>query len=136
MPYCELCGRKIEGQAYAASVEGATLVVCDRCASKIRTARPLVRRRQTMRARTPSRSRFYGIVSDDLIVHPNYPRIIKQARERMRLTQRELARLIREKESVISRIERGALRPSIELAKQLERVLRIKLVFHESDLVG
>ena len=65
---------------------------------------------------------------EELTLVPDYSTIVKRARERMKLTQEELGRLVGEKASVISKIETGRLRPSIALAKKLEHVLRVKLV--------
>jgi len=54
--------------------------------------------------------------------------IIRLARERMGLTQEELASLVHEKVSIIKKIESGAFRPPLELARSLERVLKVKIL--------
>jgi putative transcription factor len=53
---------------------------------------------------------------------------VKRAREEMGLTQEVLAKLTGEKVSVIRRIEAGKLKPTLDLAKRLERVLKVSLV--------
>jgi len=58
----------------------------------------------------------------------DYARIIKEARERAGLTRDALAAVLGVKVSVIRRIEEGALTPPIDLARKMERVLKIKLV--------
>ena len=58
----------------------------------------------------------------------DYPQIIKKSRESIGLTQKDFANKINEKESVIHKIETGTLEPSLELAKKLEKFLKIKLI--------
>jgi len=57
----------------------------------------------------------------------NYNVLIRQARENMGLTQADLAKLIGEKESIVRRLESGRMVPTLELAKKLEKVLKVKL---------
>jgi len=57
----------------------------------------------------------------------NYNVLIRQARENMGLTQADLAALIGEKESIVRRLESGRMAPTLELAKKLEKVLKVKL---------
>ncbi|GBC70674.1 hypothetical protein HRbin02_00442 [Candidatus Calditenuaceae archaeon HR02] len=54
--------------------------------------------------------------------------IIRSAREKLGLTQEELASLVHEKVSVIKKIEAGSFRPPIELARNIEKVLKIRIV--------
>ncbi|MEM0481851.1 MAG: helix-turn-helix domain-containing protein [Nitrososphaerota archaeon] len=54
--------------------------------------------------------------------------IIRSARERLGLTQEELANLVHEKVSIIKKLEAGSFRPSIELARNIEKVLKIRIV--------
>lgn len=63
-----------------------------------------------------------------LEVVEDYPEIIRNARERKRLTQEDLGNRINEKTSVINRLEGGKMRPSIGLAKTLEKALEVSLL--------
>ncbi len=54
--------------------------------------------------------------------------IIRSAREKLGFTQEELASLVQEKVSIIKKLEAGSFRPPIELARNIERVLKIKIV--------
>jgi putative transcription factor len=54
--------------------------------------------------------------------------IIRSARERLGLTQEELANLVHEKVSIIKKLEAGSFRPPIELARNIEKVLKIRIV--------
>jgi len=53
---------------------------------------------------------------------------IRKARENLGLTRELLAQELGEKESVIRRIEEGRLVPTIDMARKLERILKIKLL--------
>jgi len=65
----------------------------------------------------------------------DYAEKIREARERIGLTREVLAAMVGEKVSTIRRIESGKLAPTIQLARKLERVLKIKLVeaYEESE---
>jgi len=63
----------------------------------------------------------YDIVED-------YAEKIRRARQRLGWSQAVLAQKVREKENVIKRIEAGRLKPSIELARRLEKILGITLL--------
>ena len=59
--------------------------------------------------------------------------LVKQARESMGLSQEELASLVKEKATVIRKIEQGELHPPIELAKKLEKTLKIKIIQYSAE---
>jgi len=65
---------------------------------------------------------------EELTLRADYAKAVKAARERLRLRQDELGALVGEKASVISLIERGKLKPSLELSRRLERILKIRLL--------
>jgi putative transcription factor len=72
---------------------------------------------------------------DDWELVENYGGVVKGARERMNLKQEELAKKINEPESLVHRIESGHDRPNPDVARKLERALRVKLMA-ERDLSG
>ncbi|HIE53589.1 MAG TPA: TIGR00270 family protein, partial [Chromatiaceae bacterium] len=63
----------------------------------------------------------YDVVED-------YAERIRRSRERLGWTPATLALKVKEKENVIRRIESGRLKPTIDLALRLERVLKVKLL--------
>ena len=74
------------------------------------------------REKVKKKSKFVdGIVSD-------YSVKIRESREKLELTQKELGEKIAEKESIIHKIETGLMEPSLKLAKKLENFLKIKLI--------
>lgn len=117
---CEICGKQIKGKGRQIFVENAKLTVCKNCA-----------RYGTKVKEKPQKS-IKKVIShkkkEDFEVRDNYPSMVRKAREKQNLTQKELAKQINEKESVIHRVETGHMRPSRKLARKLERALEIKLL--------
>lgn len=132
--YCEMCGSPIRGRAYKVTLEGSQLTVCYKCYTKLQTSpgtvvpitsRNTPYRKTVEKTRKPVSRRPHHVEYE---VVDDYARLIKEARERLGWTTMALAQRVMEKESVLKRIEAGRLRPSIELAKRLEKALGIKLL--------
>ena len=118
---CEMCGK--EGPVAPTRVEGSTLQLCDKCGKYGQVlARPSapISRKVVLRNVEPT----LGIVSD-------YAAKIRKARERVGLTQKDLAMKLNEKESVIHNLEASHLEPPLDLARKLEKLLHITLVEEE-----
>ncbi len=122
---CEVCGRPIQGPPQRVVIDTATLLVCRRCAKFGVPAAtkpkpfPVIPQTTPKRLETPEEA--WDVV-------PDYAQRVKKAREEMGLTQEVLANYVGEKESVIKRIELGKLKPTIDLARKLEQVLKVKLL--------
>lgn len=123
MTTCELCGK--ESYLKRVRVEGTTMNVCPDCAGfgTVLEQPSLVRqpKRKTARRIPELEEPTEGMVS-------NYGERVRKAREKRSLTQKRLAELIAEKESVIHKVESGHLEPDIKLAKKLEQFLKVKLM--------
>ncbi len=145
--YCELCGTPIRRRdAVRIVLEGAVLLVCPRCASRIRSkkapsqsnprmpstgAKRTVVQQSSRTFSKPSTPRRRGIsrrIMESLEVVPDYASRVRNARQRLGWTTRILAEKVGEPESVIKRIEDGRLMPTIDMAMRLEKVLKIKLL--------
>jgi putative transcription factor len=64
---------------------------------------------------------------DEYSLVDDYHILIRDTRESKSWSQKDLARKINEKESIIHHIETGGFSPSDELIQKLERILNIKL---------
>jgi len=130
---CDLCGAT--KNLVRAKIEGTELIVCQECAKFGTILGPIKTKPEKVKKRKEEKKQIIkpSIEEEILIINPNYPTIIKKAREKLGLKQSELAKLIREKESVVHKLETGELEPSIKLAKKLEHILKIKLIeqYHE-----
>jgi putative transcription factor len=69
----------------------------------------------------------------ELDISDNYAQIIQKARRKHELSQEDLAMKVKERLSVIRKIELGKMIPNMRLAKELEHVLRVKLLVLTSE---
>ncbi len=136
---CEMCGKSIRGTAHLVIVEGTELNVCDECAryghevkrvpkSTTTAMPPPGRGGGGISIRTqPKRRRpdMFDQMTDELV--DDYGSVIRRARDKRGMSQEELALEIREKVSLLKKIEREDLVPEDSARKKLERVLGITL---------
>lgn len=115
---CEMCGN--ESECHDAIVEGVMLKVCNECGKYGKAIK--IEHREIIESKE--------IVFKENIeeVVDNYSMIVKEAREKLGLKQEEVAFKIAEKESIIHAIESGKLRPSLDVARKLEKFFHINLV--------
>jgi len=73
---------------------------------------------------------------EDLEIDPDYYVRIRQAREKLGLSQDQLGMMLNEKLSVIRMVETGKLKPDIVLARKLMHHLKINLLVSLSELEG
>jgi len=133
---CEICGKEFNAKGFKIIVEGAELTVCPNCrkfgASTARSRVPSGtgsiggRPMETGYGRSgeqqaPRRPRVIELVED-------YNVIVKNKREELGLSQAQLGTNIKEKESVIRRVETKSMRPTTKVAKKLEKELGVKLL--------
>ena len=126
MPECETCGKNV-GQLLRAVIEGSHVYVCNSCskhAEVVEEARPIKRAVQIKQKITIS----------EPSINPEFSYIIKNAREKAGLTRKQVAEKIKEKESVIERIERGNT-PEEKVAQKLEKVLGIKILDYVEEKI-
>jgi len=115
---CDLCG--LGKKLLKTIIEESTLDVCSKCSQYGKVIQNRKIPIKHFKARVFEES-------TDKIVEKCHE-MIKQSRENKGLKQRELANLISEKVSTIHKLETNNLKPSIRLAKKLERVLELKLI--------
>jgi len=119
-----MCGKKTE-DLFEAIVEGSMLSVCKNCSKHGNVIRVLQAPKEISaefkRERVSSEDPVEVIVED-------YTGVIKKAREKMKLTQEQLAKDVGERESVIHQTESGKMKPNFSLAKKLNVYLKINLI--------
>lgn len=130
---CEICGAEIRGKPICITIDNSELQVCQKCApyGKPVDKRTPVSRKVTPVVRTVTRTGnrpkkdFFDILKDELL--DNYDQIIRDAREARGWSQEDLAENIKEKVSLIKKIERSEIVPEEPVRKKLEHTLNIKL---------
>lgn len=128
---CEVCGEEIRGQPHRRVIEGGRLTVCGRCAgfgSSEWSPNMPSRRRRGGSPPPPRRPRSEVEATEGLELIQNYGTTIKKARQKKRLTIEDFARMIKEKESVIKKLEKEDLNPDRKLIRKLENALNLKLL--------
>ena len=123
---CEMCD--VKEAIFYADVEGAKIKVCENCSryGKIISKVQTVFNVKTNLFKSPTKSVNNNEDYEDIV--DNYFVLIKNARGKLNLTQKELALKLNEKENLLSKVESGNLKPNLDLAKKLEKFLKIKLV--------
>lgn len=133
---CDICGRVIVGPAFRVRVEGAKMLVCSSCehlGKPYQEERPVstrpyapttLRMPRTVHRTAPELPR--GMEESE--VAENYSNLIRSHRMKMGLSQEELAKRVKERLSVMQKIENGKIAPDSRLCRELEHELRIKLL--------
>lgn len=122
MATCEICGEP--GDLKKTKVEGTTLDLCDDCqdlGEAIGSNQPKTRKKPSKPRSRPNRR------EPDTNLVEDFGTRVKHARESKELSVTDLATKIKEKDSVIRRVETGKLSPDRKLARKLESALGITL---------
>lgn len=106
-------------------VDGSILEVCNSCANLGEEVKEIPRNKLKPRPRMMTHTQKIDL--EEMEIVPDYALTIKRAREKMGLSQDDLARRVNEKASVISLIESSKMKPSIFIGQKLERALKIDL---------
>ena len=133
---CEVCGRQIFGDPVRAIIEGAKMTVCSKC-GKLSSgfwepkAQPQPRARTGIqRQATPisySKRTQMPTVAESLELVSDLGQRVREARRGLDMSHEDLGRKIREKVSLIRKIESGKMVPDNAVVEKLEHTLKIKL---------
>lgn len=123
MAACEMCGNpgKIK-----AKVEGVELDVCQKCSKHGEI------RDYSKGFSKPQKRIYFRTEEAQLKLVNSFSEILLKARQKKGWTQEEFAKNLNERESIIAKWEQGGMKPRIDVAKRLEKVLGVKLVEEES----
>ena len=145
--YCEMCGKQVP-KLNKVRIDSTILNVCDDCsrfgtpADSIRSGRPEIKTGPQISVQMPKKNiplppvkqrprKHKGDDVEKYQVDPDYAEIIRNGRERLAITQDELAMKILERKNVIASIERGVLMPEIKVARKLEKLLGVKILIED-----
>lgn len=138
---CEVCGREIYGKPYTALIEGAKLMVCSECSKhgkivweepkpQVSSPKPKTLRPPPLKIQT---NKPQENVTQSMELVEGFDLKIKQAREKLGLSHKDLGKKINEKVSVLKKIELGKMTPDNTLAAKLEHALKIKILVPFSE---
>jgi len=122
---CEMCGKS--GELNLALVEGVKMHLCTSCS---KFGKSLNQHKQTKY--TPTIASIKPLESNEEVVQ-NFAQILKQEREKRNFEQKDFAKLLSEKESLLHKMESGHYVPSLETAKKIQRILKIRLVTEQKE---
>jgi len=114
------------------------MIVCNNCAKLGRPLGPVVAQVQARvsPAQSALRSMAQRPIDVEFEVDPDYYLKIRQAREKLGLSQEQLGQLLNEKPSVIKMVESKKLKPDLTLTRKFMHQLKINLLVSLSELEG
>lgn len=129
---CDMCGSEVDILA-PTMVEGTELNICSKCSKYgIRLKKPMVRAKPLRFSKPKTKEEPEEIE----LIRNDYANLIRDKRSDMGLTQKELAKMLAEKEAIISKMESGSFEPSIPLARKIEKMMGLSLVETEKLAPG
>lgn len=137
---CDICGRELSGQAFKVKVEGAKMLVCGRCQRlgtpyvEEPTFKHVATRGAASPRAAPRRASELPRGMEELDIAEDWAGRVRQQRMKLGISQEELAKRVKEKLSVIQKIETGKMAPYIKLCRALEHELKIKLLVPRKDI--
>jgi len=128
MSSCEICGIQIVDHGERVYVEGNLLTVCKACSKRGKPSN----NQQNIQRKLPTQPKKIEkpdkiTLEDSAILVKNFSEVIRNSRMSKGLTHEQLGLLIKERASLLRKIESGSLKPDDELTKKLERFFRINL---------
>ena len=111
---CNICGSEATRKA---KIEGTVLDVCDKCVKFGEEVREVEYKKAV---RVPQ------IEGLDTVLVKDFAKAVRKSREKMKLTQEELAKKLSVKSSIIKRMEEG-WKPSDTLIDRVEKFFNISL---------
>jgi len=137
---CEVCGHQIRGKPYKATIEGAKMIVCGKCAKlgSISWEMQISRRvNKLVKPKSPltltARKKQSPKLAEEVELVNDFSSRVRQGREQMGINHEDLGKKIGEKISVLRKIESGKMTPDHKLAVKLEHALRVKLLVPHSE---
>ncbi len=141
---CEVCGKNVP-RLRKVLIEGAIMNVCDECAKlgtpiekpKVKVQRtPVPQNIHTHHVEEKHQKKKEDMLNEEMVLVDDYGERVRKARDAMNISLEDAAKKMLEKKNVLSKIERGEMKPDRELIKKLERFYNIKLMEKVTVLPG
>ena len=127
---CEMCGKSFD-TLLSVKVEGVTMQLCEKCSvygEKVKNVQ-----HPSSKEKPKNNANFYNKPQDIISKHVEFVDIhsserIQKRRIEMGMKQKDLARFLNEKESIIHQLESGHLKPSQQLIDKIKGKMGINLL--------
>ena len=133
---CEVCGSPLPPSPNRVEIDGAVMLVCGNCAKLGKPVGAPAARGRPGPGRGAARPMAQTRAEPEYDLDPEYNVRIRQAREKMGLSQEQLGKLINEKPSVIRMVETKKLMPDGTLTRKFMHELKIDLMVSVGELEG
>ncbi len=123
MASCEMCGRN--ASLISVNMEGAELKLCPDCSRY-----GAIKRSASGLPSSFSKSSSYinSEQKPEFKVVDDFSLLLKKARDTKGLDQEQFSRFLNERESLIAKWEQGTLKPRVDVARRIGRLLNLNLV--------
>jgi len=121
---CEICG--IRKASRKILLEGAWINVCEVCAREINIKEEIKTTKKVEKGKVEKKIELY----EEFIDEKFYEKL-RRYRESKNLKQEEMAKLLGIKESLYKSLEEGRIKPSIDLARKIEKIIGEKIIVKE-----
>ncbi|MFP4045599.1 MAG: multiprotein bridging factor aMBF1 [Candidatus Aenigmatarchaeota archaeon] len=122
---CEMCGSA--PAKMKARVDGAVMKVCDNCSDLGEVLGEIKKEKPVKVKKKRNKSKDYFDTKTEKVLREDYGQVVRSAREKKDWKIEDLAQRLKEKASVVKRIEHGDLKPNKDLIKKLEHELELEL---------
>lgn len=130
---CPICDGKI-WKGKKVLIEGVKMTVCNSCAQYGKKL--LTKPKSISSHSTHPKSSSRNVINkmEEVEIVPDYAKLIRNVRTLKKLNQDQFAQKLNEKPSLLRRIEAAKVKPTIKLAKKIEKVYNITLLKKSDEI--
>ncbi|MEM1684541.1 MAG: helix-turn-helix domain-containing protein [Nanopusillaceae archaeon] len=123
---CEICGTRKASKKV--SLEGTIINVCENCFKGLKIKSEIIKYDKSA---YNSKKIEIDFSIEEEFVDDDFYKKLKKYREEKNLKQKDMAKLLGIKEGFYKSLEEGKIKPSIELAKKIEKIIGEKIIKKE-----
>ena len=128
--YCEICGKETSN-LYLVSIGKTKLNVCESCKVVGKEVESFPKPKKDLKNfKIEKKVKIPKPIKEEVnyVIREDYNLVIKNAREKNGMSQDMLAAIVGEKLSTVKKIESGKIKPTLDLARKIEKALKINLI--------
>jgi len=134
--FCEICGKRMPKPGRVHLVDGAKVILCESCYNRVAysTRTPTKPRIHTRFSGMPGEHTAIPSLGESIDLVEGYGKRVRAARERLGLSQEDLAKKLSERATLIRKIEQEAFHPPDAMGRKIEDFLKIKIFEERTGL--